>query len=1734
MVDTQGATLGRKAEYIDGSVGAAVPTATQINATVPSGGTALIGPGATASSDGRPLRYYWACQLGQFQSLSAGNNHVRYLAPTMAATTVDQVYLWIGSEGGTVTEYMISITISGSLAVSSLNLSALVTQGGNATTQSFVVSGASANTVSYSVTDNASWISVSGSQSSTTGGSNTHNVSFTTAGLSPGYYTGQIYVTPSGLAATTINVSLQVNSPSSASLVLASAILTTPNPIQQSTYCTVAATVANSGGVSFTGDFRADLLASNGSYVATLGELYNVTISGNGQHAISMITGTGISYATGSYQVRLLYCPSGGSYSLVPTGIYTNPISTTIEPVLATRPVSRITSPVDGSIVTSPTLYVAGTSSVGTGTISPNWVNLNGGGYSSVGAGTNWSTTLTLQPGPNTIQARCRANGTNSAVVSINVIYAPAPDLEVSYTSILSNYDSAQFTFPDVDYTGSHEGGDYFQIANRGTGTLRISSVTSSNPDEFWFLNVPSEIPADGGGYLYIAFNPSTTGQRGSWITIYSDDPDESPFYFYVKGNGVNPPPKPDLRDAGGVWHNMNVVSASPGDYFSMQGRIENIGQASASNVRLAFYASLDSNIDSSDIYLGYQTFATGGIESGATAAVTYSVYLPSNIPSGDYYIGWVIDNAILIEEEDETNNQAVIAFPKLTIGGPSPLSLTINSPVQGTNLLPGQQVTLTWNSSGIGQDAALNLGIFDGYNWTTIIASTANDGQETITVPSNAATGLYGAKCFIGLNGYGMVFDYSDLITIGGTPEIVLRNGALASDSEVFDGQSTLIGFGSASTGIPVTRSFRIENTGQLLMNVYSVAVPAGYAALGVPPNVPAGGAAVFQVRMLAATPGTYNGSVVIQSDDTNEQNFDFPVSGTVAGDASTAMAGAVDVAPRNFASNGNASWFSQTTTTHDGADAVQSGTVGDSQSSSLATTVTGPATVSFYWKVSSEANYDYLRLYVDDVDQGGGISGEVDWVQQTLSLATGSHTLRWSYIKDSSVNAGDDAGYVDQLVIQSSLPNLTPYNPAGWSDKIVVSRVTGTNTDSGSLTTADTLFLDWAVVNNGTVAAGVYNIQLYVDEVLRQGWSTTTHSPNTYTPVLDYPLGTLSAGTHTLRIKADSTAAVSESNETDNEYTKTIVVSVPPAPLIVVQQPAGTGLVDGTASISFGSVNVGSSSSALTFTIQNTGTADLTGLLVNKDGSHSGDFGLNTAGMLATLPPGGSTTFTVTFTPTASGARTAALHIASNDTPRSPFDIALTGSGVAVQFANLTPYPRNGGDDKIVVSRTTGTSTSSSGLTTADSLYVDWGLINNGATSTTATFTTELYVDDTLRRIWTTPPPLNVNEAQGVSDFSIGALSAASHRIRVKVDSTGAVPESDDNDNEYTKTIVVAAAYTLITSAVPTVGGTTLGGGTFASGTTCTVTATPNAGYAFVNWTDGGTQVSTAPSYTLTLTGNRTLQANFTAILDTALSLDAPGRSFGTAGTTPWYGQSAVNHDGVDAVRSGFIGDLGVSSLTTTVTGPAMASFFWKVSSEATYDVLKVYIDEVDQGGGISGEVDWVQRTLTIPAGSHTLRWTYAKDYSLFAGSDAGYVDQLVIQDYMPLLADWRQTHFGSSANSGDGADLNDYDKDGIPNLLEYATGKNPKGSDTLPMTVVKAGNVIEFTYTKSKAAPDLTYIVEWSDTLNANDWSTAGVGAPSIVSDNGTTQQIKVSVPAGSGVIRRFVRLKVTALP
>ena len=70
---------------------------------------------------------------------------------------------------------------------------------------------------------------------------------------------------------------------------------------------------------------------------------------------------------------------------------------------------------------------------------------------------------------------------------------------------------------------------------------------------------------------------------------------------------------------------------------------------------------------------------------------------------------------------------------------------------------------------------------------------------------------------------------------------------------------------------------------------------------------------------------------------------------------------------------------------------------------------------------------------------------------------------------------------------------------------------------------------------------------------------------------------------------------------------------------------------------------------------------------------------------------------------------------------------------------------------------------------------------------------------------------------------------------------------------------------SYAITATANPTAGGTVSGAGTFNHGQSCTLIATPATGYAFVNWTKGGTVVSTNASYTFTVTEAGAYTANF-----------------------------------------------------------------------------------------------------------------------------------------------------------------------------------------------------------------------------------------------------------------------------
>ncbi len=134
--------------------------------------------------------------------------------------------------------------------------------------------------------------------------------------------------------------------------------------------------------------------------------------------------------------------------------------------------------------------------------------------------------------------------------------------------------------------------------------------------------------------------------------------------------------------------------------------------------------------------------------------------------------------------------------------------------------------------------------------------------------------------------------------------------------------------------------------------------------------------------------------------------------------GSVTQGLADALDAPLQTIATSGDLAWTPQQLYSSDGVDAARSGPIENLQQSVMTTEVTGPCKVTFYWGISSEKDYDFLRLYIDDVEKDA-ISGEVGWTRKGFLVPAGTHTLKWAYIKDDFTASGLDSGLVDRFAI-------------------------------------------------------------------------------------------------------------------------------------------------------------------------------------------------------------------------------------------------------------------------------------------------------------------------------------------------------------------------------------------------------------------------------------------------------------------------------------------------------------------------------------------------------------------------------------------------------------------------------------------------------------------------------------------------------------------------------------------
>ena len=130
------------------------------------------------------------------------------------------------------------------------------------------------------------------------------------------------------------------------------------------------------------------------------------------------------------------------------------------------------------------------------------------------------------------------------------------------------------------------------------------------------------------------------------------------------------------------------------------------------------------------------------------------------------------------------------------------------------------------------------------------------------------------------------------------------------------------------------------------------------------------------------------------------------------------TVMGAAVEAANLKWSTTGHGFWLPGTASqSHDGIDMLTTSPILHSQKAVLATRMTGPLTLRWWQKLSTEAGKDLFRVSVDGVEQYSA-SGETEWQPMSLPIADGLHLVEFSYTKDDSGSAGLDRVFIDNVI--------------------------------------------------------------------------------------------------------------------------------------------------------------------------------------------------------------------------------------------------------------------------------------------------------------------------------------------------------------------------------------------------------------------------------------------------------------------------------------------------------------------------------------------------------------------------------------------------------------------------------------------------------------------------------------------------------------------------------------------
>lgn len=599
--------------------------------------------------------------------------------------------------------------------------------------------------------------------------------------------------------------------------------------------------------------------------------------------------------------------------------------------------------------------------------------------------------------------------------------------------------------------------------------------------------------------------------------------------------------------------------------------------------------------------------------------------------------------------------------------------------------------------------------------------------------------------------------------------PEIDVRgNNVSILTGDVTPATADWTDFGSAETTAgTITRVFTIKNTGSgalTLSGTPLVDVTGGQAAeftVSVDPasSVAAAGNTTFTVVFDPSAAGARNAILTIANDDASEGTYTFNIKGT-------------GVILPDINLQGNSVTIAQNDTTPSGADDTDFGSVevvGATQAKTYTIQNLGSATLLFTGtpkvKVTGTNAADFHVTTQPSAGSIASAGADETFVVTFDPSASGVRTAILSIGNNASKNPF-------KFTIQgtgTTTPEIAVHDQAAVDITVADASPGGTARDFGNAdVTGVTATKTFTILNLGSSALSLSGSP----KVVLSAGNTADFSISTQPSVASVPV----AGTTTFVITFDPTASGARTatvsianNDPDGgeaPFTFDITGNGTTAPEMNLKGNS-ISIVSGdttpttTDHTDFGGADVTGGTVVRTFTIENTGSANLTlggTPLIDVTGADAADFTVDSSGTSDPVTAAGTTTFTVTFDPSGPGIENATISIANNDGDENPYTFDIQGTGTANVEIGLTGNATNIPDNSITPSGSNDTDFGSR-IIGVNTIAKTFTITNTGSDGLDLTGTPLVAISGTNASDFTvtTDPAASVAAAGGTATFIV-----------------------------------------------------------------------------------------------------------------------------------------------------------------------------------------------------------------------------------------------------------------------------------------------------------------------------------------------------------------------------------------